>query len=43
MGLGLSVSHSIISEIGGELTAESSDAGARFSITLPHGVEDKDA
>jgi C4-dicarboxylate-specific signal transduction histidine kinase len=43
MGLGLSVSHSIISEMGGELTAESSDAGARFSITLPHGVEDKDA
>ncbi len=42
MGLGLSVSQSIISEMGGALSAETTDNGACFSVTLPYGEADKD-
>ncbi len=43
MGLGLSVSQSIVSEMGGELAATASGEGTCFSVTLPHGVEDNSA
>ncbi|MBT3925434.1 MAG: PAS domain S-box protein [Rhodospirillaceae bacterium] len=42
MGLGLSVSQSIISEMGGALSAKTTDNGACFSVTLPYGEADKD-
>ena len=38
MGLGLSVSQSIVSEMGGELAASASGAGTSFSITLPYAI-----
>jgi PAS domain S-box-containing protein len=41
MGLGLSVSQSIVSELGGELAAASADGGARFTITLPYGEDNR--
>ena len=34
-GLGLSVSYGIVRDMGGQLHAENTDRGARFSITLP--------
>ena len=34
-GLGLSVSYGIIRDMGGQITAENTTEGARFSITLP--------
>jgi len=34
-GLGLSVSYGIIRDMGGTIEAENTDAGARFTITLP--------
>ncbi len=40
MGLGLSVSQSIVSEIGGELAATADGEGTSFSVTLPYGVEE---
>lgn len=36
-GLGLSVSYRIITQMGGELSADNCDQGARFLITLPAG------
>ena len=41
MGLGLSVSQSIISEMGGELAATTSGEGTSFSITLPYAIGDE--
>ena len=39
MGLGLSVSQSIVSEMGGELAATAGGEGTIFSVTLPYGVD----
>ena len=41
MGLGLSVSQSIVSEMGGELAASASGEGTSFSITLPYAIADE--
>ena len=39
MGLGLSVSMSIVSEMGGELDAGAEDGGTCFAVTLPYALE----
>ena len=39
MGLGLSVSQSIVSEMSGELAATAGGEGTIFSVTLPYGVD----
>lgn len=42
-GLGLAISHEVIRKHGGSLTAESSDAGTTFRITLPLVRPESDA
>ncbi|MGK0271730.1 MAG: two-component system C4-dicarboxylate transport sensor histidine kinase DctB [Cocleimonas sp.] len=35
MGLGLSITYEIVKQYGGDINAENTDSGAKFSITLP--------